>query len=287
MQILKDPKEFQELCLEWRAWGRRLALVPTMGAYHAGHESLMRAARAAGARVLVSLFVNPAQFGPGEDLAAYPRDPERDAELAGAAGAEVLFMPTPQDMYAADHATWVETPALARTLCGASRPEHFRGVCTVVLKLLLLSQAQLAFFGEKDWQQLAIIRRMARDLNVPVEIRGCPVVRDTDGLALSSRNVYLTPEERAQAPQIQAGLRQARESARQGERSAEALYAAVRAHWAEHLPAGREEYLKLVHPHSLEDMDVIGDAALTGEAALMACAVRLGKARLIDNILLP
>jgi pantoate--beta-alanine ligase len=281
MQILRDAKEFQELCLEWRARGQCLALVPTMGAHHAGHLSLMRAAKAGGARVLVSLFVNPAQFGPNEDLAAYPRNPEHDAESAEAAGAELLFMPDPHDMYAADHATWVETPALARTLCGLSRPEHFRGVCTVVLKLLLLSQAQRAFFGEKDWQQLAIIRRMVSDLNVPVEIRGCPTVREADGLALSSRNAYLTPEERAQAPQIQAGLQQARELARQGERSAKVLCAVVIEHWARHLPLGRKEYVSLVHPHSLEAVDAIG------EAAVMACAVRLGKARLIDNILLP
>ncbi|MCL2123593.1 MAG: pantoate--beta-alanine ligase, partial [Desulfovibrionaceae bacterium] len=184
-------------------------------------------------------------------------------------------------MYEPDHATWVDAPELARTLCGISRPDHFRGVCTVVLKLLLLSQAHLAFFGEKDWQQLALIRRMARDLNVPVEIRGCPIVRDADGLALSSRNAYLTPEERAQAPQIQAGLQQARELARRGERSANVLYAAVRAHWAGHLRLGREAYLRLVHPYSLETMDTLG------EAAVMACAVRLGKARLIDNIFVP
>ena len=281
MQILKDPKAFQELCLEWRARGQRLALVPTMGAFHAGHQSLMRAAKASGARVLVSLFVNPAQFGQGEDLAAYPRDPKRDAEIARAAGTELLFMPAPHSMYEADHATWVETPALARTLCGLSRPDHFKGVCTVVLKLLLLSQAHFAFFGEKDWQQLVIIRRMAGDLNVPVDIRGCPVAREADGLALSSRNAYLTPEERAQAPQIQAGLRQALALARRGERAAKVLYAAVREHWAGHLPLGREDYLKLVHPHSLEDMDAIGDTAL------LAGAVRLGKTRLIDNILLP
>ena len=281
MRILKDAKEFHELCLEWRAQGRRLALVPTMGAYHAGHISLMRAAKAEGAGVLVSLFVNPAQFGPGEDLAAYPRDPERDAEIAENAGAEALFMPAPHNLYKADHAVWVEAPDLARKLCGVSRPEHFRGVCTVVLKLLLLSQAHLAFFGEKDWQQLTIIRRMVRDLNVPAEIRGCPTVRETDGLALSSRNAYLTPEERAQAPQIRAGLQQARELVRRGERAAGVLCAAVRKHWARHLPLGREEYLSLVHPHSLEEVDSIG------AAALMACAVRLGKARLIDNILLP
>ena len=281
MQILKDAKEFQKHCLKLRAQGRRLALVPTMGAHHAGHQSLMRAARDSGARVLVSLFVNPAQFEPNEDLAAYPRNPDSDAESAAAAGADLLFMPAPQSMYAADHATWVETPALARTLCGLSRPQHFRGVCTVVLKLLLLSQAQLAFFGEKDWQQLVIIRRMVRDLNVPAAIRGCPTVREADGLAMSSRNAYLTPEERAQAPQIQAGLQQARELARRGERSAKILCAAVLEYWDRHLPLGRAEYLELVHPHSLEAVDVLG------ASALMACAVRLGKARLIDNTLLP
>ena len=281
MRILQNPKEFQQLCLEWRAQGQCLALVPTMGAYHAGHESLMRAAKASGARVLVSLFVNPAQFGPSEDLAAYPRSPERDTAIAEAAGTDLLFMPDPQAMYAPDHAAWADAPALTRTLCGLSRPEHFRGVCTVVLKLLLLSQAQLAFFGEKDWQQLAVIRRMVRDFNVPAEIRGCPVVRETDGLALSSRNVYLTPEERARAPHIHAGLRQATAAARRGERAASVLYAAVRKHWSEHLPSAREDYLSLVHPHSLEAVNTLG------EAAVMACAVRLGKARLIDNILLP
>jgi len=281
MQILKDPEEFQQLCLEWRAQGRRLGLVPTMGAYHAGHQSLMYAAKAAGVRVLVSLFVNPAQFGPDEDLAAYPRHPDCDAEIARLAGADALFVPEPQAMYAPGHSTWVEPPAQARTLCGISRPEHFRGVCTVVLKLLLLSQANLAFFGEKDWQQLTLIRCMVRDLNVPVEIRGCPIVREADGLALSSRNRYLDPEERAQAPQLQAGLRQAQELARRGECSADILYAAVREHWSRHLPSGREEYLSLVHPRSLETVETIG------AGAVMACAVRLGKARLIDNILLP
>ena len=281
MQILEDAKEFQKLCREWRAQGQILALVPTMGGHHAGHQSLMRAAQASGARVLVSLFVNPAQFGPDEDLAAYPRNPERDAEIARLAGADVLFMPDPHSMYAPDHATWVEAPSLTRTLCGISRPDHFRGVCTVVLKLLLLSQANLAFFGEKDWQQLAIIRRMTRDLNVPADIRGCPTVREADGLALSSRNVYLTPEERAQAPQLQAGLRQARELARRGERSESILCAVAREYWTRHLPLGREEYLSLVHPHSLEYMETLGDSAV------MACAVHLGKARLIDNIFVP
>jgi len=281
MQILKDPKEFQQRCLKWRAQGQRLALVPTMGAYHAGHQSLMCAAKAENVQVLVSLFVNPAQFGPSEDLAAYPRTHERDITIAGDAGVDLLFMPEPEAMYAPNHAAWVEVPALTQTLCGQFRPQHFRGVCTVVLKLLLLSQAHLAFFGEKDWQQLTVIRRMVSDFHVPVEIRGCPIVREADGLAFSSRNIYLTPEERAQAPQLQAGLLQARELARRGERCASVLYAAVRAYWSRHLPLGREEYLSLVHPQSLEHVDALG------EAAVMACAVRVGKARLIDNILLP
>ena len=280
MQILTKPDEIKALCLRWRAQGISIGLVPTMGAYHAGHRSLMQAARQANERVVVSLFVNPAQFGPGEDLAAYPRSPESDAATAEAAGADLLFMPGPEQLYAQDHATWVQVPALAQKLCALSRPDHFRGVCTVVLKLLLLCQPHQAFFGQKDWQQLAIIRRMVRDLNVNCEICGCPIVREADGLALSSRNIYLQPGERAQAPQLYAGLRQALELCGRGETSAPALYAAVRAHWAQALPAGQEEYLTLVHPESMEELDKIETQGL------LATALRLGSARLIDNVLL-
>ncbi|MBQ3059144.1 MAG: pantoate--beta-alanine ligase [Desulfovibrio sp.] len=280
MQILTNPQNLMELCRQWHAAGDDIALVPTMGYYHAGHEDLMRHARTLAHRMVVSLFVNPAQFGPGEDLEAYPRDPERDSAIAASLGADILFMPEPGSMYAQDHATWVEVPDLAKGLCGQSRPVHFRGVCTVVLKLFMLSQANIAVFGQKDWQQQAIIRCMVRDLNLPVRIETRPTVREADGLALSSRNVYLTPEERAQAPQIRQGLLRAQELAQAGEHRAGVIRDSVLAWWAQHLPLGRLDYLSIVHPETLAPLDT------TDGSALMACAVRMGKARLIDNILL-
>ena len=280
MQILTTPHELEAQCRAWRKAGDDIALVPTMGYYHAGHEDLMTHARGLARRLVVSLFVNPTQFGPGEDLEAYPRDPERDAAIAAGHGADVLFRPEPGLMYAPDHATWVEVPELAKGLCGQTRPVHFRGVCTVVLKLFLLTGADVAVFGQKDWQQQAILRRMARDLNVPVRIVTRPTVREADGLALSSRNLYLTPEERAQAPEIRQGLLYARKLAEEGETSVSLLREAVLRRWAERLPLGRLDYLSVVHPESLAPLTEAGDAAL------MACAVRMGKARLIDNILL-
>jgi pantoate--beta-alanine ligase len=251
-----------------------------MGCYHAGHEDLMRHGRGLAQRLVVSLFVNPAQFGPGEDLSSYPGNTERDAAIAEACGADVLFMPKADAMYAQDHGTWVDVPDMAKRLCGQRRPAHFCGVCTVVLKLFLLSRADVAVFGNKDWQQQAIIRRMVRDLNLPVRIETRPVVREADGLALSSRNVYLTPEERAQAPEIYRGLRCAQDLAARGEKDAGMLQKAVLRRWAGRLPLGRLDYLAVVHPETLEPVPCIG------EPSLMACAVHLGKARLIDNILL-
>ena len=280
MQIINTLQEISDACARWRAEGQRVALVPTMGYYHAGHEDLMRHARAHADKVVVSLFVNPTQFAPGEDLAAYPRDLARDAAIAENAGVDVIFAPEAGAMYAEDHATWVEVPALSRGLCGVTRPTHFRGVCTVVLKLFLLLAPHMAVFGEKDWQQLAVIRRMVRDLHVPVEVVGRPIVREEDGLALSSRNVYLSPEERAQAPQIRKALVRAQEMVRQGETNPALVQQMVLRRWAEKLPLGRLDYLSIVDATSLEPQEVIGDNAL------MACAVRMGKARLIDNILL-
>jgi pantoate--beta-alanine ligase len=280
MQILVSPYELSEQCRDWRSRGLGTALVPTMGCYHAGHEDLMRHGRGLAERLVVSLFVNPPQFGPGEDLDSYPRNAERDADIAEACGADVLFMPKADAMYAQDHGTWADVPDMAKKLCGQRRPGHFRGVCTVVLKLFQLSRAEVAVFGNKDWQQQAIIRRMVRDLNIPVRIETRPVVREADGFALSSRNVYLTPEERAQAPEIYRGLRCARELASCGEKDAGMLQKAVLMRWAERLPLGRLDYLAVVHPETLEPVSRIGDPAL------MACAVHLGKARLIDNILL-
>lgn len=280
MQIFTDPQEFAAQCRSWRDNGETIALVPTMGYYHKGHEDLMAHARGLADRMVVSLFVNPAQFGPNEDLEAYPRDLERDSAIAQRHGADALFVPEPADMYAPDHATWVEVPELAQGLCGQARPIHFRGVCTVVLKLFLLSGANVAVFGQKDWQQQAILRRMVRDLNVPIQIETRPTVREADGLALSSRNVYLTPEERAQAPRLRDGLLLARTLARAGETSVNRLRQAVLGFWSEKLPLGRLDYLSVVDPCSLAPLETVSGPAL------MACAMRLGKARLIDNILL-
>lgn len=280
MQILSTPLDLAAQCRLWHAQGENVALVPTMGYYHAGHEDLMTHARGLAKRLVVSLFVNPAQFGPGEDLEAYPRDAERDAAIAASHGADVLFMPEPGSMYAPDHATWVEVPELAKGLCGQSRPIHFRGVCTVVLKLFLLTQADVAVFGQKDWQQQAIIRRMVRDLNVGTRIETRPTTREADGLALSSRNVYMTAEERAQAPEIRAALLYAQKLTQEGEKSAALLREAVLRRWAERLPLGRLDYLSIVHPESMAPLSTVDGPAL------MACAVRMGKARLIDNILL-
>lgn len=280
MQIHNTTHSLQEQCLEWRKQGLTTALVPTMGFFHAGHESLMRYARERADKVILSLFVNPTQFGPTEDLAAYPRDVERDMGIARSHGVDLMFMPEPGTMYAADHATWVEVPELAAGLCGLTRPVHFRGVCTVVMKLFMLTQPSLAVFGQKDWQQLAIIKRMVRDLNIPVRIEGCPIVREADGLALSSRNVYLTAEERTQAPAIHAGLQHARDLVAAGERDVTVLATAVREFWAQHLPAGTEDYLSFVHPESLAPLTQLNDTALC------AVAVRMGKARLIDNMLM-
>ncbi len=280
MQILKRTQDIAMLCNEWKAEGQRIALVPTMGFYHAGHEALMRHARALGHKVVVSLFVNPTQFAPGEDLAAYPRDFARDCATAQALDVDALFAPEVSAMYAEDAATLVSVPALSRTLCGISRPTHFQGVCTVVMKLLMITQAHVAIFGQKDWQQLAIIRRMVRDLNMPIDIIGHHIVREDDGLALSSRNVYMTPEERAQAPEIQKGLQFAKSMVAKGETSVALLQQMVLARWAEKLPLGRLDYLSIIDANSLAPLETVG------KDALMACAVRMGKARLIDNILL-
>ncbi len=284
MQILNTIQKITNCCNAWRAEGQRIVLVPTMGYYHAGHEALMRHARtladAHGGKVVVSLFVNPTQFAPGEDLAAYPRDLERDAAMAKALGVDALFTPEVEDMYPAGACTMVSVPDLSRGLCGISRPTHFQGVCTVVAKLFLLTGAHAAVFGQKDWQQLAVIRRMVRDLFIPIEVVGHEIVREADGLAMSSRNVYLTEQERAEAPEIRKALLFAREMVAKGEKNVALLQQVVLSRWAERLPLGRLDYLSVVDADTLEPQEIVG------EASLMACAVRVGKARLIDNILL-
>jgi pantoate--beta-alanine ligase len=277
VEILKDPALVRKRCHDLFRRGTVVGLVPTMGYFHAGHESLMCHAREHADIVVTSLFVNPTQFGPNEDLTAYPRDLERDAAIAREHGVDILFAPSPESMYAPGAATWVEVPDLANHLCGLSRPVHFRGVCTVVAKLFLLTLPTFAVFGQKDWQQAAILRRMTADLGFPVSIETRPIVREPDGLAMSSRNVYLTPEERLQAVHINQGLALAEGLARDGEREAARILAETRAYFATHLPDGEVEYLECVHPDTMVSL-----SRLDGPA-LFATAVRFSRARLIDN----
>jgi pantoate--beta-alanine ligase len=280
VDIITDPYALQAQCLAWRQQNVRVGLVPTMGYFHRGHLSLMDAARGQADKVVVSLFVNPTQFGPNEDLAKYPRDLERDRALAEEHGVDLLFAPETSAMYPPGDDTRVEVPTLARGLCAKSRPVHFAGVARVVTKLLNLVQPHVAVFGQKDWQQLAIIRRLVTDLFLPVTILGHEIVREPDGLALSSRNVYMTPAERAQAPGLQRGLQSARALVSAGERSATAVREHILAYYAANVPAGRVDYVEIVHPESLEPLVEIGPAALA------AVAVQLGRSRLLDNLLL-
>ncbi|THB66215.1 MAG: pantoate--beta-alanine ligase [Desulfovibrio sp.] len=279
MDIPANPQDVQGQCLAWREQGLRICLVPTMGYYHAGHVSLFDWARSHADKVVVSLFVNPAQFGPNEDLEAYPRDMEGDSRLCREHGVDLLFTPDPATMYEDDHATWVAVENLTQGLCGRTRPVHFRGVATVVTKLFMLTLPHAAVFGQKDWQQLAVIRRMARDLNMPIEIIGRPTVREADGLAMSSRNVYLSPEERGQAPQLYKGLQHGADLIRQGQKDSTAVTRTIKEYYAEHLALGRLDYLEMVHPDSLEPLETLDGPCL------IAVAMLLGKARLIDNLL--
>ncbi len=261
---------------------QRRVLVPTMGALHRGHLELVRMARqSAGdqAEVVVSIFVNPLQFEPGSDFERYPRPAAHDEELLREAGVDVLYRPGPDEMYAADRSVYVEETSLSETLCGRSRPGHFRGVCTVVAKLFNLLAPEAAVFGEKDFQQLAIIRRMVRDLDFPIEIIGAPIVREEDGLALSSRNQYLSAEERAQATILSAACAKARDMTQRGEKSGERLLEAARTVLAE-APLARIDYVEIVNAETLRPITHI-------EApARFALAVFFGKTRLIDNIAL-
>ncbi len=279
MELITDPQAFQARCLAMRGQGLDTALVPTMGWLHDGHVSLVKWARDNARRVLVSVFVNPAQFDRADDLEAYPRDLDRDAALAEAAGADILFAPRAEDVYAPDHATWVRVPDLERHLCGASRPGHFQGVCTVVAKLFNLAMPAMAVFGDKDWQQLAIIRRMARDLDFPVRVVGRPIVRETDGLAMSSRNVRLSPVERAQAPGIFEGLCMIRDMAAKGGDDPAQLRAALELFYAQRLPDGQMDYIEFVDPEAITPVERLLPRTL------VAVAVGFATARLIDNML--
>lgn len=250
-----------------------------MGYLHEGHLSLVRRCRTENTSTVVSIFVNPTQFGPQEDLAKYPRDLDRDLCLLEAEDVDLVFAPEPEEMYAPDSSTWVEETALSRGLCGASRPGHFRGVCTVVLKLLNLVQPDRAYFGQKDFQQVQVIRRMVRDLDVPVEIVSCPIVREPDGLAMSSRNVYLSETQRGSALCLSRALERARLCFDQGERRADRLLGDVRAFLLED-PAVAVEYAELRDAMTLEPVEA-ADAPV-----VLALAARIGNTRLIDNAVL-
>jgi pantoate--beta-alanine ligase len=279
MKICKMIDEMRVASRAGRVSGKSLGLVPTMGALHEGHLSLMRAARAKCGSVAVSLFVNPLQFGPNEDLAKYPRTFERDLQLLEKEGVDILFAPTPEEMYPAGAVTYVTVEGLSDKLCGKSRPGHFRGVTTVVAKIFHIVEPDLAYFGQKDAAQVAIIRRMVRDLNLPVEIVVCPIVREADGLALSSRNAYLSPQERKSALVLYRSLTELKNRFEQGERNAANLIEAGRKVLTQE-PAVRLDYFEIVDPATLDPMELT-------RPALVAVAAFVGNTRLIDNIVLP
>jgi pantoate--beta-alanine ligase len=279
MEIVSDPRDMQAVSLAWRKLGQQIALVPTMGYFHEGHLSLMRYGRERGDRLVVSLFVNPTQFGPSEDLDQYPRDLDRDAALAREVGVDVLYTPADADMYPEGYQTYVTVEDLSQVLCGASRPGHFRGVATVVLKLFHQVLPHLAVFGEKDYQQLAVIKRMVADLDVPVEVVGRPIVREADGLALSSRNTYLSPEEHQSALCLFQALTEARNLAATGETKADKILAQLR-QTITSTPDTRLDYAVLVEPDTLHEVDTIQGSAR------LAVAAWVGGTRLIDNMLL-
>ncbi|HKI00978.1 MAG TPA: pantoate--beta-alanine ligase [Thermoanaerobaculia bacterium] len=261
---------------DWRAAGERIGFVPTMGALHEGHLSLVRIAREHADRVVASVFVNPTQFGPGEDFNRYPRQPEKDAAMLEPAGCDLLFLPEVETLYPPGNATFVEPAGAAEGLEGASRPGHFRGVATVVIGLFNLVRADAAVFGEKDGQQLAVIRQMVRDLHLPVEIVPAPTIREADGLAMSSRNAYLSADERRASTVLYRALREAGELIREGERRAEAVRRRLR-DVLNTEPLARVEYAEVVDAESFQPVE-----ALRGRLVL-PLAVRIGGTRLIDN----
>ena len=280
MEIITDISTMQTRCLAARADGRQIAFVPTMGYLHDGHLSLLREGRRCGDLLVLSVFVNPAQFGPGEDLSRYPRDFERDEALARECDVDLLFYPDAGAIYPAGYASYVTVEGpLTATLEGASRSTHFRGVTTVVTKLFTIVMPHVALFGRKDFQQLAVIRRMTSDLHLPIRIVGMPIVREPDGLAMSSRNVYLTDPERQQAMALFATLNQSIAMVRNGERDAARILDAARVRLQAE-PDARIDYVKICHAETLEEAEHV-DAE-----SVLLLAVRFGRTRLIDNSLL-
>ena len=276
--VIKTVREVREHVRAWRNEGLSVGLVPTMGFLHEGHRGLIERAVAENDRVVVSVFINPIQFAPNEDLESYPRDIEADRALCTDAGAAMIFNPEPAEMYPQGFCTAVDMNGLKFELCGKSRPIHFSGVCTVVTKLFNIVGPDRAYFGQKDAQQLAIIRRMVRDLNMPLEVVGCPIVREEDGLAKSSRNTYLNEQERAAALILSKTIFLGQKLVDEGERDAKKLIAAMEANIATE-PLARIDYVDVVDAENIERID-----RLEGEV-LVAMAVHIGKTRLIDNFI--
>ena len=276
MKIVSTIKEVRECVSAWSREGQSVGLVPTMGYLHEGHMSLIDAARE-NDKVVVSIFVNPMQFGPNEDLESYPRDLKRDANMCKEHGVDLIFHPTPEEMYGDNFYSFVDMDVLTQELCGLTRPVHFRGVCTVVTKLFNIVAPDRAYFGQKDAQQLAIIRRMVKDLNMPIEIIGCPIIREEDGLAKSSRNTYLSTEERKAALVLSRAIFLAKEMIEKGERSAKLILEAMIKE-IEKEPLAKIDYVKAVDFATIQQTDYI-----KGEV-LIAIAVYIGKTRLIDNV---
>lgn len=276
MRIVESIKDVRATVKEWKAKGLKVGFVPTMGYLHEGHESLIRKASEENDRVVVSIFVNPIQFGPKEDLSTYPRDLERDSKVCESAGADIIFHPENEEMYFKDFSTFVDMNGLTDGLCGKSRPTHFRGVCTVVTKLFNIVAPDRAYFGEKDAQQLAVIKRMVRDLNIDIEIIGCPIVREKDGLAKSSRNTYLSVEERNAAIILNKSLTLAKEKIQAGERDSEVIIKLIQ-EVINSEKLARIDYIEVVDSLSMEKVERIE------KSVLVAIAVFIGKTRLIDN----
>lgn len=279
MKIIKHPGEMQMYALQMKSEGKKIGLVPTMGYLHKGHLTLMKEARKECDVVITSIFVNPIQFGIGEDYEEYPRDLTRDAALAEGAGTDVIFAPSVADMYPKGYHTFVNVEALTDGLCGASRPGHFRGVATVVMKLFNITQPDLAYFGQKDAQQVTVLERMTEDLNMPLRIVRVPIVREADGLAMSSRNVYLGKDERVQALVLSKSLAVAKKLIEQGERDVETLGNRIRGMISE-APLAKIDYVEIINGKTLERVKKLEGSVL------IALAVRFGKTRLIDNLML-
>lgn len=276
MQVLETIDAFRAA----RRTMGELGVVPTMGFLHAGHIALVERARAENSAVAATIFVNPTQFGPNEDLARYPRDLPRDLQMLKQAGTDLVFVPTVAEMYPAGYNTWVDVEGITRVLEGSKRPGHFKGVSTVVCKLLNIVAAERAYFGQKDAQQAVVVRRMVRDLNMPTSIVVVPTLREPDGLALSSRNTYLSPAERAAAPVLYRSLRAVEAAWDRGERNGERLREIMSAVLAGE-PSAHVDYVSVADPETLEELDDVRSQAL------VSLAVRLGRTRLIDNLLLP